>query len=219
MEREDVERIVKEVIARLSRRAPSQIVSSAAWTFQGKLLTEGEVRSAAERGVREIALLPGTLVTPLAKDAIKELGISAQIEVDFARLQRWKESIVKRLTEGITQLCRGNGVEIVRGTARFAGPHEASVTGEEGEIKIEFENALIATGSVPIELPGLRFDGELVLDSAAALALEEVPEELVIVGGGYIGLEIGTAYAKLGSQVTVVEMMEQLLPRKQKGSI
>ncbi|HIE04215.1 MAG TPA: ribose 5-phosphate isomerase B [Candidatus Latescibacteria bacterium] len=76
MEREDVERIVKEVIARLSRRAPSQIVSSAAWTFQGKLLTEGEVRSAAERGVREIALLPGTLVTPLAKDAIKELGIS-----------------------------------------------------------------------------------------------------------------------------------------------
>ena len=145
-------------------------------------------------------------------ESSQELGISAQVQVDLAQLQRWKESIVERLTDGVARLCRGNGVEIVQGTARFAGPHEASVTGEEGEIKVEFENALIATGSSPIALPGLQFDGELVLNSTDALALEEIPEELLVVGGGYIGLEIGTAYAKLGSRVTVVEMMEQLLP-------
>ncbi|MFQ6033877.1 MAG: dihydrolipoyl dehydrogenase, partial [Candidatus Bipolaricaulia bacterium] len=142
----------------------------------------------------------------------QELGISAQVEVDFARLQRWKESIVERLTDGIARLCRGNGVKIVQGTAGFSGPHEAVVATEEGDLTVEFEDALIATGSRPIELPGLQFDGELVLDSTDALALEEIPEELFIVGGGYIGLEIGTAYAKLGSRVTVVEMMDQLLP-------
>lgn len=142
----------------------------------------------------------------------EELGISAKPELDFPQLQGWKESVVKKLTDGVALLCRGNGVKVIRGRAKFAGPYEAVIATEEGALKLEFENALIATGSRPIELPGLEFDGELILNSTDALALKDIPEELLVVGGGYIGLEIGTAYAKLGSRVTIIEMMEQLLP-------
>jgi len=144
------------------------------------------------------------------------LGIRTEPELDFAQLQRWKEGIVERLAEGVARLCKGNGVQVLQGEARLTGPHSAEVVTAtaDGPVEVEFEKALIATGSRPLALPGIgmEFDGQVVLNSTDVLNLKRKPEELLIVGGGYIGLELGTALAKLGVKVTVVEMMDQLLP-------
>lgn len=140
------------------------------------------------------------------------LGISAaDVRLDLAKLQAWKEGVVQGLTGGVGKLLKANGVQVIRGQASLFAQHKAKVEGEESEV-IEFEHCVIATGSRPVELPGFPFDHRLVLDSTDVLALKDVPEVLLVIGGGYIGLELGTLYAKLGSQVTVVEMMDQLLP-------
>lgn len=131
--------------------------------------------------------------------------------VDLDKLQDWKDGVVKRLTNGVAQLCSGNGVTVVSGTATFTGPNQVLVETSSGATSYQFDNAIIATGSRPVELPAFPFDGEYVLNSTHALSLRELPEHLLVIGGGYIGLELGTVYAKLGSQVTVVEMMDQLL--------
>lgn len=132
--------------------------------------------------------------------------------VDLDKLQDWKAGVVKRLTNGVRQLCEGNGVTIVSGTATFTGPNQVLVESPDNATTFQFDNAIIATGSRPIELPTFPFDGRYVLNSTHALALRELPQHLLVIGGGYIGLELGTVYAKLGSQVTVVEMTDQLLP-------
>jgi dihydrolipoamide dehydrogenase len=119
------------------------------------------------------------------------------------------------LTGGVEKLCKANGVNLVPGRAEFAGENTARVAhgGDgQGSESIEFEHAVIATGSRPIEVPGLEFDGEYVLDSSHALALEEVPESMLVVGGGYIGMELSSVFAKLGTDVTVVEMLDDVLP-------
>lgn len=140
-------------------------------------------------------------------------GISAQeVQLDLERLQAWKESVVKKLTGGVRQLCEGNGVNIVKGRATFLAPKKCLVESEHGTQTIEFKDCIIATGSVPMALPGFEIDGEIVLDSTGALALRKLPESLIVIGGGYIGLELGMVYAKFGSRVTVVEMLENLLP-------
>lgn len=140
------------------------------------------------------------------------LGISVEgLRLDIERLQAWKEGIVQRLTSGIAHLLKANGVRVIQSRALIISPREVRVEGEEREV-IEFDHCIIATGSRPLELPALEFDHELVLDSTDALALKSIPEALLVIGGGYIGLELGTLYAKLGSKVTVVEMMDQLLP-------
>ncbi|MCS7198120.1 MAG: dihydrolipoyl dehydrogenase [Candidatus Bipolaricaulota bacterium] len=140
-------------------------------------------------------------------------GISARdVQIDVERLQAWKESVVKKLTGGVEQLCRGNGVNIVKGKATFIAPKKCLVESEHGTQTIEFKDCIIATGSVPMTLPGFEIDGEIVIDSTGALALRKIPESLIVIGGGYIGLELGMVYAKFGSKVTVVEMLENLLP-------
>ena len=144
---------------------------------------------------------------------LKELGIEAKgLKVDAAKLQGWKQDVVKKLTSGVEQLLRANGVQILKGTAVFQSPKKVLVESEHGTQAVEFKHCILATGSRSIELPGFEFDGETVLSSRHALQLAEVPEKLVVIGGGYIGLELGTVFAKLGSRVTVIEMMEQLLP-------
>ncbi|HIC96225.1 TPA: dihydrolipoyl dehydrogenase [Candidatus Bipolaricaulota bacterium] len=145
---------------------------------------------------------------------LSSLGISVtDLRLDLGSLRAWKEGIVERLREGIAKLLKANGVMMVQGRASFISREEVRVEGLEGQT-IGFTHCILAAGSRPLELPGLEFDHELVLDSTDALALEleEVPEALLVVGGGYIGLELGTLYAKLGSKVTVVEMMDRLLP-------
>lgn len=144
---------------------------------------------------------------------LKEMGIEAKsVKVDPVKLQEWKGGVVTKLTTGVGQLLEHHGVQVIRGKAAFTGPKGVHVEGEDSAQSVDFKHAIIATGSRPVELRGFEFDGELVLGSRQALQLDKIPERLLVIGGGYIGLELGTVYAKLGSEVTVVEMMEQLLP-------
>ncbi len=131
--------------------------------------------------------------------------------IDLDRLRGWKDEVVEKLTGGVGTLARARHVRQVRGRGRFAGPHTIRVE-REGELtEVSFDFAIIATGSSPV-IPGpLRIDSDRVWDSTTALELREVPGTLLIVGGGYIGLEMATLYAALGSKVTVVEMTGTLL--------
>jgi dihydrolipoamide dehydrogenase len=140
------------------------------------------------------------------------LGIRVSgAEIDLARTVAWKDGIVRRLTGGVAGLLKKAGVRTMKGTARFRDGKTVIVRTAEGEKRVRAENVVIATGASPIELDGLAFGGD-VISSTEALSLGEVPERLAIVGAGYIGLEIGTAYAKLGSKVTVVEAADRILP-------
>lgn len=145
---------------------------------------------------------------------LNEMGITvSSVKVDVEKLQSWKQnSVVNKLTSGIAQLCKGHGIEVIKGRAVFTSPKKVSIESEHGAQAIEFKKAIIATGSRSVELAGIEFDGEMVLSSRHALKLKKAPERFLIIGGGYIGLELGTVYAKLGSRVTVIEMMSQLLP-------
>jgi dihydrolipoamide dehydrogenase len=134
-------------------------------------------------------------------------------EVDLAVFQEWKESIVRGLAHGVESLFKRHGVRMIEGTARFAGRDRVAVTTPDGGgCFLEFAEAIIATGSRPIALPEVPFDGDRVLSSTGALALEAVPASLAIVGAGYVGLELGIAFAKLGADVTVVELLDRVLP-------
>jgi len=145
----------------------------------------------------------------------EEMGIHADPAVDMKGMQSWKNGVVDQLTGGVEKLCKANGVNLVEGTAEFDGKGRVRVAhgGDgQGSETIEYEHAIIATGSRPIQIPGFKFDGEHVLSSKDALDLDSVPEELVVVGAGYIGMELSTTYAKLGCDVTVVEMLDGALP-------
>jgi dihydrolipoamide dehydrogenase len=119
---------------------------------------------------------------------------------------------VKKVVGGVHTLLKGNKVEVVKGTAAIQAPGSVVVETASGPITVEAAAIVVATGSRPVELKGFAFDGETVISSTEALSLPEVPKRLLVIGGGYIGLELGIAYRKLGSEVTVVEMMDQLLP-------
>ncbi len=141
------------------------------------------------------------------------LGISTgTASIDLGKTIAWKDGVVQRLTGGVDMLLNKAGAELISGTARFIDGKTVAVSTSEGELTISTENVVIATGSEPIGLPSLPFGGD-VLSSTEALVLTEVPKRLAVVGGGYIGLEIGTAFAKLGSEVTVVEATDTILPQ------
>ena len=145
----------------------------------------------------------------------EDLGIHADPAVDAGRMQEWKSEVVDQLTGGVEKLCKANGVTLVEGTATFADEHELRVAhgGQgRGSESIEFEHAIVATGSRPVEIPGFSFEGEHVLSSRDLLRMERVPDDLVVVGAGYIGMELSTMLAKLGTDVTVVEMLDDVLP-------
>ncbi|MFJ8819576.1 dihydrolipoyl dehydrogenase family protein [Amycolatopsis thermoflava] len=139
---------------------------------------------------------------------------AASGEVDMKAFQRWKASVVDRLAGGVAGLLSKAGVRIVEGRFRFLGPGRGMVDagGARPPVFLEFADVVLATGSTPVDLPVLPRDGVHVLDSTDALALDRVPETVLVVGGGYIGVELGTALAKLGSSVTVVEATDSLLP-------
>src|SRR5690606_19631863 len=141
------------------------------------------------------------------------LGISVEApKLDLAQAIRWKDGIVGRLNSGVLGLLRKAKVKIVHGEARFRDGKTVEVETETGTQLIRAETVVIATGSEPVELPALPFGGA-ILSSTEALSLQSVPQRLAVVGGGYIGLELGTAFAKLGAAVTVVEAMPQILPQ------
>lgn len=144
------------------------------------------------------------------KDAF---GISASAPaLDFSKTIAWKDNIVRRLNSGVTGLLKKAGVRLITGSARFRDGKTIEVETQAGLQVIHAEAVVIATGSEAVALPLLPFDG-IVISSTEALALSEVPRKLVVVGGGYIGLELGTAFAKMGSVVTVVEAQPRILPQ------
>lgn len=142
-----------------------------------------------------------------------EMGISLPGEpaLDMAGLVAWKDGIVNKLTKGVGQLLKAAKVEHINGWATFSDAKTCTVTTDEGEIEITAENVILATGSKETELPFMPFSGD-VIGSTQALELTELPEKLVVIGGGYIGLELGIAYRKLGSDVSVVEALDTILP-------
>jgi len=134
------------------------------------------------------------------------------VSVDMAKLQAWKESVVKKLTGGVGTLLKANKVDVEMGTAHIIDAHTVEIRSSEGTKKVTCDHLVIATGSSPIQIPGFAFADPPVLDSTKALALSELPSKLVVIGGGYIGLEMAGVYSRLGTEVTVVEMMDQVLP-------
>ncbi len=141
------------------------------------------------------------------------MGVSVSgVAVDMAKMIKWKNGIVSRLTGGIAFLVKKNGIEVMRGEATFSSDRSLTVSGESGTTEVSFEQAVIATGSLSMPLDGFAVDGDTVIGSREALDLTAIPERLVVVGGGYIGLELGSVYAKLGSKVAVVEFLPTLAP-------
>jgi len=133
--------------------------------------------------------------------------------IDLARLRSWKEGVVKKLTGGLGQLSKQRKVKYVQGRAAFENSTTLQVSKENGESEtLSFDKIILATGSRPAIVPALKIDSPRMMDSTAALNLEDIPGSLLVVGGGYIGLELGSVYAALGTRVTVVEMLPGLLP-------
>ncbi len=132
-------------------------------------------------------------------------------EIDIDALRSWKDSVVDKLTGGLEGLAKQRKVEVVRGTGTFASPNLLSVEGEAGTTSIGFKHCIIAAGSSPTVLPGMPEDDPRLMDSTGALELADIPERLLVIGGGIIGLEMATVYDALGSKVTVVELLDSLI--------
>jgi dihydrolipoamide dehydrogenase len=133
------------------------------------------------------------------------------VEVDFKGLQEWKQSVVNKLTGGVSQLLKGNKVEFFKGEATFVAKNELSVKSSEGTQSLTADHIVVAVGSSPIELPAFKFDEKNVLSSTGALNVDKPVSSVIVVGAGYIGLEIGTYLAKLGTSVTMLEQAPRLL--------
>jgi dihydrolipoamide dehydrogenase len=144
----------------------------------------------------------------------KDWGIEfAAPKIDLVRLRGWKENVVKKLTGGLGVLSKQRKVKYVQGKAAFENSTALRIAKSDGtEEKLEFDRIIVATGSRPAIVPALKIDSQRMMDSTGALNLEGIPGTLLVVGGGYIGLELGSVYAALGTRVTVVEMLSGLLP-------
>ncbi|MCU7851720.1 MAG: dihydrolipoyl dehydrogenase [Candidatus Thiodiazotropha sp. (ex Monitilora ramsayi)] len=142
-----------------------------------------------------------------------ELGISfGKPKIDLDKLRAGKDKVVKRLTGGLAQLAKQRKVEVVYGLARFESPNRIAVKAADGNVSIAYSDAIIACGSSPVQIPGFPNDDPRLIDSTGALALEDIPKRMLVVGGGIIGLEMATVYSTLGSAIDVVELQSGLIP-------
>ncbi len=160
------------------------------------------------------ALIAATHLLEKVKHA-ETMGITvSDVKVDVDKMQDWKEGIVGKLTGGVRGLVKNNGGEVKMGTAKVIGKNKVEVTDDKGETStVEAQKGIIvATGAMPITIPGFECDGKVVITAREAVSLRRIPKRMVLIGGGVIGLELGMVYQKLGTQVTVVELTEQLLP-------
>lgn len=156
------------------------------------------------------ALLHAAKVISETKE-MREFGIDfGTPEIDRSKLRDWKQSVLEQLTNGLKGLARQRKVEVVQGSAQFASANQLTLETDSGTKSIAFEQAIIAAGSQATRLPDVA-DDPRIMDSTAALELDEIPARLLVIGGGIIGLEMATIYAELGSRITVVEMLDQLI--------
>lgn len=159
------------------------------------------------------ALLESSLHFASARHSLGKHGvIVGSVDLDLDAMMKRKNQVISRLSQGVELLFRKNKIVSFTGAARLTSPRSIVVDGPEGHRQLTAESILIATGSRPAALPGVPFDGERVLSSTEALALPSVPEHLAIIGAGYIGLELGSVWSRLGAQVTVIESCDQILP-------
>lgn len=163
--------------------------------------------------------IPSKALLHLAKikqDALNATDFGLEFDapkIDLKKMRSWKESVVKKLTGGVGQLTQSRKINYIQGKARFKSAHKLEVKNSGDQTsELEFEKAIVATGSVPGSLPNIEIDHDKILDSTDALALKELPDSLLVIGGGYIGLEMGSVYANLGSRVSIAEMTDGLLP-------
>jgi dihydrolipoamide dehydrogenase len=148
-----------------------------------------------------------------AKKEFSKIGIKAEVALDLAGMMKHKDKVVGELTKGVEFLFKKNKVEPVVGEARIVAPGKIEVRGADGAVRtLETKNIIIATGSDVMPLPGVTVDEERIVSSTGALALKQVPKRLLVVGGGYIGLELGSVWRRLGSEVTVVEFLDRITP-------
>jgi len=157
------------------------------------------------------ALLHSTEVLSAARDHGAKHGIKGSIEVDLGALMKNKDSVVKKLVGGVAQLVKARKIQVFEGAASFVSADTVKVEGKDS-VELTGEKIVIATGSKSVELPFLPFDGERVISSDEAIALEEIPEKLIVVGGGAIGLELGSVWKRLGSEVEIVEFLPKIAP-------
>jgi dihydrolipoamide dehydrogenase len=139
--------------------------------------------------------------------------------IDVGKLRGWKEGVVKKLTGGLSGLAKQRKVTVVNGYGRFTAVNQLEVEGDGGKKTVSFEQAIIAAGSEPVTLPFIPHDDPRVIDSTGALELDGTPKRLLVIGGGIIGLEMATVYHSLGSQVTIVELMDQIIPGADKDIV
>jgi dihydrolipoamide dehydrogenase len=159
------------------------------------------------------ALLESSEIYWAAKNALGAHGVAVQgVELDLATLLGRKDKIVRGLTGGVRQLLKKNKVEHIRGNAQLADQRTVKVESDDGPLTLRARHLVLATGSLPASLSGVEPDGKLVVTSTEALSFEKVPEHLVVVGAGYIGLELGSVWRRLGAQVTVLEYLDRILP-------
>lgn len=169
-----------------------------------------------------VGCIPSKALLHIAKvlDEAKSLsnhGITFdKINVDINKIRGWKEKVISQLTTGLSKMATLRKVNVIEGEAKFTGSHALEVREGSDTVAIQFDNAIIAAGSRPIQLPFIPHDDPRIWDSTAALELKSIPKRLLIMGGGIIGLEMGTVYRALGSEVDVVEMLDQVIPAADK---
>lgn len=158
------------------------------------------------------ALLHAAKVITEAEDA-ERLGIVfGKPAISLDKLKTWKESVVSKLTKGLTALAKQRNVKVLQGTAKFITPHLMQVETDEHTQTVSFDHCIIAAGSSVARIPGLPYDDPRIIDSTGALKLEKIPKHMLVIGGGIIGLEMATVYSALGSNISIVEFMDQIIP-------
>ncbi|ODT66731.1 MAG: dihydrolipoyl dehydrogenase [Nitrosomonadales bacterium SCN 54-20] len=158
------------------------------------------------------ALLHVAKVITDAEETAQQGIAFAKPGIEIDKLRGWKESIIGKLTKGLTGLAKQRKVKVVRGTGRFTSPNMIEVETSDGKKTVSFEHCIIAAGSAAARIPGFPYDDPRIIDSTGALKLEGIPKRMLIIGGGIIGLEMATVYDALGSRISVVELMDQLIP-------
>jgi dihydrolipoamide dehydrogenase len=172
-----------------------------------------------------VGCIPSKALLHVAKviteaEEVSHHGVTfAKPKIDIDAIRTWKESVIGKLTGGLAALAKQRKVQVVRGKAKFTSPNMLEVTTADGVKMVSFDNAIVAAGSSVARIPGFPYDDPRMIDSTGALALQDVPKRMLIIGGGIIGLEMGTVYEALGSKISVVELMDQLMPGADKDLV
>jgi dihydrolipoamide dehydrogenase len=191
----------------------------------GKQVLLIEKESALGGVCLNVGCIPSKALLHVAKviteaEEVGHYGVTfAKPKIDIDAIRTWKKSVIGKLTGGLAALAKQRKVQVLNGTAKFASPNSLSVQTADGIKTVTFDHAIVAAGSSVARIPGFPYDDPRMIDSTGALALQDVPKRLLIIGGGIIGLEMGTVYDALGSKITVVELMDQLMPGADKDLV